>query len=401
VKIVLYPGKARGEVRAPSSKSSAHRLLTASALAAGESRIRGIDPSDDILATLRAVSAFGAEVRKEGAAYRIRGIDPRKAGPRAVGCGESATTLRIFLPLALLSGGKTLFTGSGRLFSRPLSVYRKIAEEKGFRLEPVPGGLEAEGVLPAGHYRFPGDISSQFATGLLFALPHPAGESRIELTEPVKSRPYIDMTLEELRRHGVTVGREAGNVFRIPGGQRFSPLDAEAEGDWTNAAVFAGLNLLGGEVNVTGLSPSSLQGDRIFPRHFESLRRGEAEIDLSDCPDLGPVLMALAATEHGAVFRGTGRLRFKESDRVEAMREELAGFGVRPEVGEDTVRIPAAEIRRPLRPLSGHGDHRVVMALSLLLTLTGGEIDGAEAVSKSFPDFFERLASLGIALERR
>ncbi|MBR0143471.1 MAG: 3-phosphoshikimate 1-carboxyvinyltransferase [Clostridia bacterium] len=400
MKIAIRPGKARGEVRAPSSKSSAHRLLIASGLAEGESRIRGIDLSDDVLATMGALGAFGAEIRKEGDAYAIRGVDPRNAKPRTIDCRESATTLRIFLPLALLAGGTTLFTGSERLFARPLSVYETIAKEKGFRLRRVPGGLEADGSLPAGEYRFPGDISSQFTTGLLFALPHLAGESRIGLLEPVKSRPYIDLTLAELLRHGVRVERTAENRFRIPGRQRFSPLDAGAEGDWTNAAVLEGLNLLGGDVRVTGLSGSSLQGDRVFREHFDRLLRGEPEIDLSDCPDLGPVLMALAAVHGGAVFRGTERLRFKESDRVEAMRSELARFGIKTETGEDRVRIPAAKLRKPDSPLSGHGDHRVVMALSLLLTLTGGEIDGAEAVTKSFPDFFERLSSLGIGIER-
>ena len=398
MKIAIAPGKARGEVRAPSSKSSAHRLLIASGLAGGESRIRGIDPSDDVLATMDALAAFGASVRKEGDAVVVRGVDPRNARPGTIGCRESATTLRIFLPLALLAGGTTLFTGSERLFARPLSVYADLAAEKGFRLRRVPGGLEADGSLPAGEYRFPGDVSSQFATGLLFALPHLAEESRIGLLEPVKSRPYIDMTLAELRRRGVRIERESENVFRIPGGQRFSPLDAETEGDWSNAAVFEGLNLLGGSVRVTGLSENSLQGDRVFREHFESLRHGEPEIDLSDCPDLGPVLMALAAVHGGAVFRGTERLRYKESDRVEAMRSELARFGIRTETGEDRVFVPAAKLRKPDSPLSGHGDHRVVMALTLLLTLTGGEIDGAEAVAKSFPDFFERLSSLGIGI---
>ena len=401
MKIMIRPGTARGRIAAPPSKSDAHRLLIAAGLSEGVSRIRRIAPSEDILATLDALRAFGAEVREEKDALLIRGTDPVKASPGEIRCRESGTTLRLFAPLAMLSGKEVLFTGSEKLFSRPLSVYEKLAEEKGLGFRRGKGRLLVSGPLPPGEYGFPGNISSQFASGLLFALPHPAGESRITLFPPVESRPYIAMTRATLARSGVRILPEGENSFRIPGGQRFSPLDASPEGDWSNAAFLEGLNLLGGEVTLDGLREESLQGDKIFRRHFESLKRGDPEIDLSDCPDLGPVLMALSAALSGATFRHTERLKLKESDRGEAMREELSRFGIPVLIEDGAIRVIAAPLQKPRRSLSGHNDHRVVMALSLLLTLTGGEIEGAEAVNKSFPDYFKTLRRLGIEVEER
>ena len=206
------------------------------------------------------------------------------------------------------------------------------------------------------------------------------------------------MTLAALRDSGVVI-HPADGLLSVPGGQRFAAHDTSVEGDWSGAAFFLALNRLGGSVTVTGLCADSLQGDRVCESLFQLLASGSPVVDLSDCPDLGPVCMALAAALRGAVFTGVRRLRLKESDRCAAMAAELAKFGVAAESAEDTLTVFPGSLRRPTEPLDGHNDHRVVMALSVLATVTGALIDGAEAVDKSMPDFFDRLQNLGIEVE--
>jgi 3-phosphoshikimate 1-carboxyvinyltransferase len=182
----------------------------------------------------------------------------------------------------------------------------------------------------------------------------------------------------------------------IPGGQKYSPVNDSVEGDYSNASFFAALNVLGGDVTIDGLDENSVQGDKVFSKYFDMIKRGTPSINISDCPDLGPILFALAAANNGGVFTGTRRLKLKESDRGEAMAEELRKFGAIVTVNEDEIVVFPKEFHRPSSVLNGHNDHRVVMALSILCTIFGGEIEGAEAVNKSFPDFFEKLQSVGI-----
>ncbi|MDO5131796.1 MAG: 3-phosphoshikimate 1-carboxyvinyltransferase, partial [Eubacteriales bacterium] len=310
-------------------------------------------------------------------------------------CRESGSTLRFLIPFCLLPGRRIQLTGSGKLFTRPLSVYREICREQDLLFDQREASLTVEGRLAAGRYQVPGDISSQFISGLLFALPLLEKDSEIALTPPVESRPYIEMTMQALREAGVRTAWRDPLTIQIPGNQVYSPVDTAVEGDYSNAAFFEALNLTGGDVRVEGLRKDSLQGDRVYRQAFEQIRAGSARIDLSDCPDLGPVLMAAAALFEGAVFTGTRRLRIKESDRGEAMREELSKLGVRVDVSENEISVFPG-LRRPREILDGHNDHRIVMALAVLLTKTGGSIRGAEAVKKSLPDFFERIRKLGI-----
>ena len=212
---------------------------------------------------------------------------------------------------------------------------------------------------------------------------------------PVESRPYIDITLGVMRQFGIAVAQTEENIFHIPGG-RYRAVSAAVEGDWSNAAFFYALNALGGDVTVTGLTPDSLQGDRVCVGMLERLRNGFAEIDIAETPDLGPVLFAAAAALHGGRFTGTRRLAVKESDRAAAMAAELAKCGVKTEVEENAVAVLPGGLTKPAEPLCGHNDHRIVMALAVLLTQTGGTIEGAEAVGKSFPGFFTELGKLGI-----
>ena len=393
---VIRPATARGTVAAPPSKSMAHRLLICAGLSSGGSVIRGVDPSEDVLATLDCLEALGASVSLSGNTVRIRGCDPRKSGSALLRCRESGSTLRFMIPLCLLSGSAMDLQGSPVLLSRPLSVYEDICRDQGLRLERSSGRLTVQGVLSPGEYNVPGNISSQFVTGLLFALPLLSGESLLRLIPPVESRSYLDLTFQALQDAGIRLVREDVNTVRIPGGASYQALDTEVEGDYSNAAFFAALNCAGGDVRVTGLRPGSLQGDRVYEQYLPLIRSGPAELDLSDCPDLAPVLFAAAALCHGAVMTGTRRLRFKESDRGAAMAEEMAKFGVTLRLEENRITVPAGEIHPPRETLHSHNDHRIAMALSLLCARTGGAIRGAEAVRKSFPDYWERLRSLGV-----
>ena len=305
------------------------------------------------------------------------------------------------IPLCLLSGNPMRLEGSETLLSRPLSVYDDLCREQGLALRRENAGLLAEGCLAPGEYTVPGGISSQFITGLLFALPLLPADNRIQLIPPVESRSYLSLTLQALHDAGVMVSWTDENTLLIPENAVYRPLDTKVEGDYSNAAFFEALNCAGGNVTVTGLRPDSLQGDRVYREFFPRLSAENAELDLADCPDLAPVLFAAAALGRGASFTGTRRLRFKESDRGAAMAQELAKFGVQLISEENRITVPAAALRAPSEPLDSHNDHRIAMALSLLCTRTGGEIRGAEAVRKSFPDYWDRLRSLGIEIEIR
>ena len=398
MRAVIQPGTARGTVAAPPSKSMAHRLLICAALAQGESVVRGVDPSEDILATSDCLTALGASLVWEGSTVRVRGCDPRKASPAVLRCRESGSTLRFMIPLCLLSGSPMRLEGSETLLSRPLSVYEDLCRAQGLTLQRKDGSLLVQGKLSSGSYEVSGSISSQFITGLLFALSLLPGSSRIRLLPPVESRSYLSLTLQAMKDAGIPVSWSDELTLEISGNASYCPQDTVVEGDWSNAAFFEALNCAGGNITVTGLRTDSLQGDRVYRDCFSRLCAGPAELDLADCPDLAPVLFAVASLCHGAVFTGTRRLRFKESDRGAVMAQELSKFGVSLSLEENRITVPAVPLHLPEESLQSHNDHRIAMALSVLCTRTGGIIEGAEAVRKSFPDYWEWLQSLGIAL---
>ena len=393
--VTIRPGRADGVAAVPPSKSCAHRLLICGALAKGTSVIDGVIESEDMLATLDCLRALGASVTKSGAVVTVCGRAETPAGPFP--CRESGSTLRFLLPVALALGTEAVFTGTERLMARGVSVYEEALAPKGITFTHTPRSLTVRGALTPGEYILRGDVSSQFVSGLLLALPLLAGESVIRLLPPVESRSYIGLTLDALAQFGVRIEAE-GDTLRIPGGQPYMPCRAYVEGDWSNAAALAALNALGGHVTLTGLNPDSRQGDRVCLSLLARLDTPDAQIDLSDCPDLGPVLFAAAALKNGARFTGTRRLRIKESDRAAAMARELAKFGIRAEVGENDVRILPGTLVPPKEPLESHNDHRVVMALTLLAARAGGTVTGAEAVNKSFPGFFRTVRDLGLEI---
>ena len=395
MQIRIEPGTLQGTAAAPPSKSMAHRQLICAALAEGESTVRPIELSEDILATMDGLRALGAEIRQEGDALRVTGCRPEEAEAAVIPCRESGSTLRFLLPLCLLNGREMLLTGSGRLLSRPLDVYETLCRERGFRLERTAEGIRVQGRLEPGNYTVRGDLSSQFLTGLLYALSLLPEESRIRILPPIESEPYLRMTLEAMADAGISVGRPGHETLAVPGGGRYRNGDKSVEGDWSNAAFFEALRQAGHPVRITGLREDSLQGDKICREYFRRIASGGQAVDVTDCPDLAPVLMAFGAMNGGAKLTGTRRLRFKESDRGQAMAEELGKFGVTVAAGENDILVGAETPRRPAEVLRGHNDHRIVMALAVLCTRTGGTIDGAEAVRKSFPGFWDALRSLG------
>lgn len=401
MKVRIGRGTAKGTVSAPPSKSMAHRLLICAGLSDGECIVHGISDSEDMLATMDCLRALGVQCEREKDTVKVSGIDIRKAAAsEKLNCRESGSTLRFFVPIALLTGKETVLAGSRRLMERPLSVYEELFLQRGIAFQKTEREIRTRGSLRYGSFEMDGNVSSQFVTGLLLALPLLEGDSRIVLHPPVESRSYINMTLSALKLFGVEAGWQEENVLYIKGNQRYHAEEVFVEGDYSNAAFFEALNLLGGQVKIENLRKDSLQGDRVYEELFEALKRPGAELDLSDCPDLGPVLFAAAAAGCGGKFTGTSRLKIKESNRGEAMAEELRKFGVAAEVLENEVIVGRQGLREPKENLDGHNDHRIVMSEAVLLTQTGGIIDGAEAVSKSFPDFFEKLASLGIEVEK-
>lgn len=394
MKVLISTGSAVGKIDAPPSKSAAHRALISAALSRG-STIYGISESDDIKATLSCLEALGATVEREDGAVTLGGLDPAKIGECIIDCGESGSTLRFLLPLCLISGERVTLCGSPRLMSRPLDVYRRLCLKRGFIYEESERSITVAGRLTSGDYDVSMAKSSQFVTGFLFALSRVDGESRIHIEGKAESLSYVDITMSVMRDFGINVSKCDG-YYKVTGGV-FRSLSYDVEGDYSNAAALDALNFVGGNVEVRGLNSATSQGDRVYPELFAKIKRGET-VDLSDCPDLAPVLFALAAYNGFGRFAGTGRLRYKESDRAATMKEELSAFGANLEIGENEVTISGA-IHAPDRLLRSHNDHRVVMALSVLGSKFGCEIDGAEAVRKSYPEFFRDISKLGIEVK--
>lgn len=399
MRAVFKSSFAKGTVAAPPSKSMGHRMLLCAGLSGGPCTVTGIAPSQDMMATLDCLSAMGVEYDWQGDKVTLRGGDVFSGSKEVVSCRESGSTLRFFVPLFLLGKQKVTLTGSGRLMERPMGVYQQMCRERTLLYGQEGDKLYLRGPLQPGLYQIPGDVSSQFVSGLLFALPLLEAGSVISLIPPVASRPYIEMTRQVQKLFGVESVWTDENTLRVFGGQRYEARDAVVEGDWSNAAFLEGFSLLGGEVSVAGLIENSLQGDKIYEEYYKMLQNGCPTLDIQQCPDLGPVLMALAAAGNGATLTGAHRLKLKESDRGAAMAEELLKMGVRCAVEDGTITVPGGQLRAPEVPLNGHNDHRVVMALSLLLSRVGGEIQGAQAVGKSFPDFFDCIRTLGIQVE--
>jgi len=401
MRVSIKKGKAVGKVEAPPSKSMAHRLLICAGLSKGTCIVHGIAKSNDVLATIECLEAMGVSFQETKDGLAVTGVDMKSAAAgKILDCSESGSTLRFFVPICLISGANAVLKGSERLMERPLGIYKNICEERNLLFSQDKTSLMVKGPLKSGNYKLAGNVSSQFISGLLFALPILDGDSIITITPPIESRSYINMTISALAAFGVKAAWKDENTIFIRGGQEYKSDEAWVEGDYSNAAFFEALNVFGGDVKIDNLPENSIQGDKVYGQMFEQLKKGTPALNISDCPDLAPILFAVAAAKNGGVFSGTRRLKIKESNRSQAMAQELEKFGVSASVYEDEVIIYPTSFKTPSCRLLGHNDHRIVMSEAILLTLTGGVIEGAEAVTKSFPDFFDKLISLGIEVEQ-
>ena len=394
MRAVFEPFKLNGEISAPPSKSMAHRYLIGAALSGHKCTLTGVDFSEDILASIDCLSVLGAEITTENDTVTVDPTGFMKADAPELFCRESGSTLRFFIPLALCLGKTVTLGGSERLLERPLDVYEELCREMGFTFEKSKGTVRVCGRLECGSYKLRGDISSQFITGLVFALVYLGGESTVEIIPPFESRSYIDLTISALKSFGADISFDDEYTIVIkPSGM--NAYCGKIEGDYSNAAFLDAFNRIGSNIKIENLKSDSLQGDRVFFEYFDQIEAGVPTLDISDCPDLGPILFALAAMKNGATFIGTDRLKAKESDRGAAMHDELSKLGGGLVFGDNTITVPKGELHYCGKVINGHNDHRIVMAMSVILSKTGGEIDGAEAVKKSYPGFFCDIKKLG------
>ena len=395
----IYKSKANGEIVARSSKSYMHRALIGGALSDGETVIENIAESEDIKATIECLKNFGATFQFSGDTVRIQGVSPAKnKNTLSLFANESGSTLRFLIPVSLLYSDSVEFTGSKRLLERPQTVYEELFPRKNCFIKRSENCITVGGTLTGGVYECRGDISSQFLTGLLFTLPLLNEDSEIKLTTPLQSSPYIDLTLEILNEFSVNIERTDDRTFKIKGNQTFKATKLYCEGDWSNAAFLEAFNLIGGSVVLDGLKETSTQGDKIYREYFGELKQGTPVLDITDCPDLAPILMTMATLLNGAVLKGTSRLKIKESDRGEVMKNELSKFSADITVLEDEIIIKKADLKTPTENICGNNDHRIAMSLTVISSVFGGVIENAECVNKSYPLFFEDCEQLGIKI---
>ena len=382
--LTITPGKLSGTVTPPPSKSQAHRLLICAALAGEGSVIHNLADSQDTRATRRCLAELTTD---------------RRTLPE-LDCGESGSTLRFLIPLALALRGGGVFTGHGRLMERPQKPYFDLFDEKGIQYEQKDGVLTVEGRLTPGEYRLPGNVSSQFFTGLLLALPLLDGPSAIIPTTPLESEGYIGMTLDAMHEFGVDIAstRSIPPHYLVSGGRRYQRAEVTVEGDWSQAAFWYAANCLGCTVDVRGVSQYSTQGDRVIESLcLELSQPGDTEIDMSGCPDLAPPVAAAAAVRQGTTrLVNAGRLRIKESDRLAAITAALNALGARVTEHPDSLTIYGRD------GLTGGtvdccNDHRIAMMAAIAATRCREPVTllGAECVAKSYPDFWEHYRMLG------
>lgn len=396
--VTIKPSVASGEINAPPSKSCAHRLLICAALAKGKSVIENIGTNDDILATISCLKELGAKIEIDGNKAVVCGIENNsKKEAVKLFCNESGSTLRFLIPLSLIISNTATFSGSDRLLERPQSVYEELFSNMGCYLKKEGKTLVAGGELKSGTYKISGDVSSQFLTGLLFAFPLLEGDSEIILTTPLQSSPYVDITIDVLSKFGVDI-KKSEEGFYIKGKQAYLPQKLSVEGDWSNSAFLEAYNIIGGNVTLKGMNEESYQGDKVYRKFFRELKDGTPTLDITDCPDLGPVLISCAVLCNGATLTGTKRLKIKESDRGIAMQTELSKFGVDIIVNEDEIIIPKTKIKAPNENLNCHNDHRIAMSLAILCSKVGGTLENAQCVNKSYPEFFDNIKTLGIQI---
>ena len=374
--ITIQPGKLRGTVAAIPSKSQAHRYLICAALGNRPITLICPDTNQDIEATADCLRALGADIQRTESGYTV---DPIRSTPKTavLNCRESGSTLRFLLPITGALGVDATFQMEGRLPNRPLSPLWEEMERMGCTLtRPTKTTLRCRGKLRQGAYSIDGGVSSQFITGLLFALSL-VGGSPLEVAGKVESKPYIAMTLQAMA------------LFRDP------PASLTVEGDWSNSAFWLAAKALGSELEVTNLDADSAQGDKAVASILPLLLDGSPIVSAADIPDLVPILSVVAAASHGAVFTNIGRLRLKESDRVASTIAMLQALGGKADATDDTLTVHPGTFTGGT--VDSVGDHRIAMAAAIASTACKAPVTvlGAQAVNKSYPLFWEEFHRLG------
>ncbi len=405
--IKIFPSKLCGEIDIVSSKSYAHRAIIAASLCDVESVIRNVELSDDIRATLSAVAAIGADFKIEGKTIYVSktGKLPQKAD---FDCNESGSTIRFLIPIVSALGIAGTFTGRGRLPERPLHTLYNLLTEHGVNCD-YNGRLpfKSRGQLSSGKFYIEGNISSQFITGLMFALPLLSYDSEIILTTKLESSSYVDLTIDVLRKFGIEISKtETG--FIIKGNQKYKSCDITVEGDWSNAAFFIAVNALGSNVKIDGLNINSKQGDRAGESLIRSFSLDfskpceEISIDASDIPDLVPILATVASFSNNLTrIYNAARLRLKESDRLTTICDGLTKIGADIKVTDDGLIIKGKKCLNGGVTVQSHNDHRIAMSMAVAAIFCKNPVAiiGAECVNKSYPGFFSEIKKLGGAFD--
>ena len=412
--VILTPTKLKGSVVIPPSKSLAHRAIICACLSRGKSVVKNVALSDDIIATIGCMRNLGANIDVQEGALEIVGNADRILSDLTFDCKESGSTLRFILPIALaLNGGMNTFVGKGKLGERPMKIYEKICNEQG--VEYVDKSLananhllnlSVKGKLDSGEYHVDGGVSSQFITGLLFALSLLKGDSKIVIEGELQSKGYLDLTLSALEKFGIRVANDAYKTLYIKGGQSYAACDYYIEGDYSQSAFYEVANYIGNDVTMLGLNADSLQGDKVIVDFVDKLMTADKGEDLtfdgSNCPDIIPVFALACCLRKGHTdIINISRLRIKECDRLSATAQELGKLGAKITQGDDSLAIDGVD------KLSGGvvdswGDHRMAMMLAIASTVAESEVTilGAQSVSKSYPNFFEHFKSLGGKVKR-
>ena len=388
--ICITPKKLYGNINAIPSKSQAHRMLICAAFSDQPTTLICPETNRDIEATANCLTALGAGITWLSNGYRVKPIEevPFRA---SLPCQDSGSTLRFLLPIAGALGVDTVFQMTGRLPQRPLTPLWEEMERMGCTLtRPTADTIRCTGRLRSGEYAINGTISSQFITGLLFALSLLSGQSRQQVLGKLESAPYVSMTLAAMERFGISC-----NDYCFPGNGRFhSPRTVTVEGDCSNAAFFLAAQALGSPIQVGNLNPDSPQGDRACARLLPELK-DKLTISAADIPDLVPILAVTAAANQGAVFTDIGRLRLKESDRVASVMDMLRALGGQAEANDTTLTVYGTGLHGGT--VDSHNDHRIAMSAAIAATVCDSPVTilGAQCVEKSYPKFFTDYTSLG------
>ena len=393
--ITITPRKLHGTVTAIPSKSQAHRMLICAAFADRETLLHCPESNRDIDATAQCLNALGAEITRLQGGFSVK---PIREVPKTalLPCQDSGSTLRFLLPVAGALGCDTTFRMTGRLPQRPLSPMWEELERMGCTLtRPTEDTIRCTGRLKPGVYRISGGVSSQFITGLLLACSLIPGESRIEILGKLESAPYVTMTQRAMALFG-----KSAESFTVSGGGFRSPGSLTVEGDWSNAAFFLAAKALGSSVTVQNLNPDSPQGDRACAQLLPALSAGAQTICAADIPDLVPILAVTAAASHGAIFTDIGRLRLKESDRVESVIAMLKALGGEASATEASLTVCGTGLKGGI--VDSRNDHRIAMAAAMAATVCQETVTilGAQCVEKSYPGFFEEYQKLGGSYEQ-